>query len=420
MQARTLMYRRIAFTAAATAAAVSAFACGPVRLAGAVGLPANAPLIPGLRADAVVAAKARVAAGDDKVLPAYRKLIADADKALKAPIVAVTDKSSLLPPSGNRHDYFSLSPYWWPDPSKPDGLPYIRRDGETNPESKRDLDQPRVAAMGANVQTLALAWYFTGDEKYANGAAQQLRAWFLDSATRMTPHLRFSQLVRGNPAERGSGIIDTRWFIEATQAAGLLENSRSWTQSDKSALQAWFKSYLDWLLTSPNGAHERVARNNHGSWYAAQTAAYATFIGDTTLARKIVEGARERIGWQIQPDGNQPIEMERTRSMHYSSFNIEALSRLAEIGRTVHADLWNYVAPGGGSLRAATDHLARFIASGEKWPGPQIDEMDPELLVIQLRRARSGFASNAYDEVLKRMPARLVREDRSALLYPDP
>ena len=106
--------------------------------------------------------------------------------------------------------------------------------------------------------------------------------------------------------------------------------------------------------------------------------------------------------------------------MHYSSFNIEALSRLAEIGRTVHADLWTYVAPGGGSLRAATDHLARYIASGEKWPGPQIDEMDPELLVIQLRRARSAFGSNAYDEVLMRMPARLVREDRSALLYPDP
>ena len=413
------MYR-FKLTAAAAAAAVITSACASSPAKEASRGPAYTPLVPGLRADALIESKARVADNDDAVMPAFRKLIGDADKALSSPIVVVTDKHTLLPPSGDRHDYFSLSPYWWPDPSKPDGLPYIRRDGVTNPESKRDLDQPRVAAMGANVQTLALAWYFTGDEKYADRAARQLRAWFLDSATRMTPHLRFSQLVRGNPAERGSGIIDTRWFIEATQAAGLLENSRSWTQSDKSALQAWFKSYLDWLLTSPNGEHERVARNNHGSWYAAQTAAYATFIGDTTLARKIVEGARERIGWQIQPDGNQPVEMLRTRSMHYSSFNIEALSRLAEIGRTVHADLWTYVAPGGGSLRAATDHLARYIASGEKWPGPQIDEMDPELLVIQLRRARSAFGSNAYDEVLKRLPARLVREDRSALLYPDP
>ena len=352
-------------------------------------------------------------------MPAYRKLIKDADKAINAPIIAVTDKKSLLPPGGNRHDYFSLSPYWWPDPSKPDGLPYIRRDGVTNPESKRDLDQPRVAAMGYNTHTLALAWYFSNDEKYAARAAQQLRAWFLDSATRMTPHLRFAQLVRGNPQERGSGIIDTRWFIEAVQAAGLLEGSSSWTAGDRAAMQDWFRNYLDWLLASPNGAHERAARNNHGSWYAAQTAAYARFIGDTIRARQIAEGARDRIGSQIKPDGSQPIELERTRSMHYSAFNIEALSRLAEIGRALNVDLWNYKAPSGGSLRIAIDHVARYIASTEKWPGQQIDEVEPNLLVIHLRRARTSYGPQNYDAVMKRLPGALVTEDRSALLYPD-
>jgi hypothetical protein len=355
----------------------------------------------------------------DAMLPAFQKLIADAEKQLNAPVVAVTDKHSLLPPSGNRHDYFSLSPYWWPDPSKPDGLPYIRRDGETNPESKRDLDQPRVAQMGYNVQTLGLAYYFTGDERYAARAAKQLKAWFIDPETMMTPHLRFSQLVRGNPEERGSGIIDTRWFIEATQAAGLLAGSKSWTTADNDALKLWFRNYLSWLTTSPNGAHEREAKNNHGSWYAAQTAAYAQFIGDTAFARKIVEGARARVGWQIKPDGSQPIELERTRSMHYSGFNIEALSRLAEIGRSLNVDLWNYTAPEGGSLKAAIDHLAKYISSGEKWPGQQIDEVDPDLLVIHMRRAKRSFGGPSYDEVMKRMPKKLVDEDRSALLYPD-
>ncbi len=397
-----------------------AFACSASRAAGTFPGTVSSPLVPGLRADALIETKARIAAADKSVIPAYRKLLADADRALKAPIVAVTDKSSLLPPSGNKHDYFSLSPYWWPDPSKPEGLPYIRRDGETNPESKRDLDQPRVAQMGYNVQTLALAWYFSGDEKYAARAASQLRAWFLDSATRMTPHLRFSQLVRGNPAERGSGIIDTRWFIEAVQAAGLIEGSASWNATDKAALQQWLAAYLNWLLTSPNGAHEREARNNHGSWYAAQTSAYARYTGDTARVRQIVEAARERIGWQIKPDGSQPIELERTRSMHYSGFNIEALSRLAEIGRTMNVDLWNYSAPGGGSLRAAIDHLAKYIGSDEKWPGQQIDAVEPELLVIHLRRARTAFASSSYDRMLQRLPATFVSEDRSALLYPDP
>src|SRR6185436_5941646 len=180
----------------------------------------------------------------------------------------------------------------------PNGLPYIRRDGETNPESKRDLDQPRVAALGANVQTLALAYYFSGNERYAARAAQQVRAWFIDTATKMTPHLRFSQLVRGLDQERGSGIIDTRWFIETADAIGLLAGSRSWTAADQRGMEYWFAAYLVWLRTTPNGKHEHEAKNNHGSWYAAQVATYAMFVGDTATARDLVDESKARIGWQ--------------------------------------------------------------------------------------------------------------------------
>ncbi len=373
-----------------------------------------------LRADALSAARTRIAAGDARLTPAYRHLLREAARALHAPLVAVTDKHTLLPPSGDKHDYFSLSPYWWPDPTKPNGLPYIRRDGQTNPESKRDLDQPRIAEMGANVQALALAYYFTRNERYARRAAQQIRTWFLDPATRMNPHLRYSQLVRGNDEERGSGIIDTRWFIEVVNAAGLLNASKSWTASDEQQLRDWFRQYLNWLLTSPNGKHEQAAKNNHGSWYAAQTAAYALFIGDTAKARETVSGAKARIGWQIKSDGQQPIELERTRSMHYSGFNVEALSRLAEIGQKVGVDLWNYKAPEGGSLVAAIDNLARYLGTGQKWPGQQIDEISLEDFVIHFRRADYALHTTRYEAVLTRLPRNVVAKDRSALLYPDP
>ena len=36
--------------------------------------------------------------------------------------------------AGGVHEYFSEGDYWWPDPKNPDG-PYIRRDGETNPDN---------------------------------------------------------------------------------------------------------------------------------------------------------------------------------------------------------------------------------------------------------------------------------------------
>src|SRR4051812_44963935 len=145
-----------------------------VLLCAATTLGAQEPRTTVLRGDVLARTKARVAAKDQALMPAMKRLLKDADKEMSAPIVAVTDKKTLLPPSGDRHDYFSLSPYWWPDPAKADGLPYIRRDGETNPESKKDLDQPRIAAMGANVRDLSLAYYFTGKSAYASRAAQQL------------------------------------------------------------------------------------------------------------------------------------------------------------------------------------------------------------------------------------------------------
>lgn len=385
------------------------------------GTPATAPpAVFALRAEALLAARGRLRARDAELEPAFKALIHAADKALAAPLVAVTDKHTLLPPSGDKHDYYSLSPYWWPDPSKPDGLPYMRRDGVTNPESKRDLDQPRVATLGGNVQALALAYFFTGDEKYATRAATQVRTWFLDPATRMNPNLRFAQLVRGNAAERGSGIIDTRHFIEVVDAIGLLRGSPSWTATDDRGMRRWLTSYLDWLLTSPNGKHEHAAKNNHGSWFAAQTASYALFVNDTARARQIATDAKARIGWQITPEGQQPIEMERTRSMHYSGFNIEALSRLAEMGRHVDVDLWHYQAPEGGSLPKAVRYLAYYVGSSEKWPGPQIDAVSPDLILIDIRRAQFALNDPTFEQALQRLPRNVVATDRSAILYPDP
>jgi hypothetical protein len=371
-----------------------------------------------LRGESLAEARALVRGNDPRVRAALAKLRRDADKALAAPLVAVTDKHTQLPPSGDKHDYYSLSPYWWPDSTKPDGLPYVRHDGVTNPESKRDLDQPRVAEMGDHVQALALAYYLTGEEKYADRAAQQIRTWFLDSATKMNPHLRFAQLVKGNPNERGSGIIDTRWFIETADAIGLLAGSRAWTDADQRGMVQWFSAYEQWLLTSKNGEHEHAAKNNHGSWYAAQTAELAMFVGDTATARRLASEAKARIGWQITPTGEQPLELERTKSMHYSGFNIEALSRLANIARLLGVDLWHYQAPEGGSLKKATDHLAKYMADPKSWPGQEISDVGFDEMLVILRRANVVYGGTTYKAVLEAMPTKVVESDRSVLLYP--
>src|SRR6185503_15336975 len=114
------------------------------------------PVVFALNITALENNKKRIAAKDPSIMTAYKALIKDADKALRFGPVSVMEKKN-LPPSGDKHDYMSLAPYHWPDPSKPDGLPYIRRDGETNPEVKEYKDKEYQPLLCSNVHTLALA-----------------------------------------------------------------------------------------------------------------------------------------------------------------------------------------------------------------------------------------------------------------------
>ena len=77
--------------------------------------------------------QALAAAKAGRAPAARRAVLARADAALAGPAYSVTSKTR-TPPSGDKHDYISMGPYWWPDPSRPGGEPYVRRDGEVNPE----------------------------------------------------------------------------------------------------------------------------------------------------------------------------------------------------------------------------------------------------------------------------------------------
>jgi hypothetical protein len=356
--------------------------------------------------------KARLDKRDNALLPALARLREDAGKAMREGPFTVTAKQR-IPPSGDKHDYLTLAPYWWPDPAKPDGLPYLRRDGQTNPESKRDTDNPRLNAMTDAVETLALAWYFTGEEKYAARAALLLRVWFIDKATKMNPHYNYAQAVPGRNEGRGAGLIDARNFIQVVDAIGLLAGSKAWTAPDQQAAQDWFRAFIKWMQTSANGKEEAAAKNNHGTWYAAELAAFALFIGDESLARQTLEAVKARIAWQIEPDGQQPLELTRTRGMSYSVFNLHALMTLAVIGEKVGIDLWRYQTNDGRSMRKALDYLAPFAFGEKEWPHQQIGKWSPEEYFALLRRT-TGQAG--WQTLLTKVPV-LDETDRGWLLY---
>jgi hypothetical protein len=350
------------------------------------------------RPGSLAAARRRLAAGDPAIRAAVDALVAEADRLLAEEPPTVTAKQH-LPPSGNRHDYASLAPYYWPDATATDGLPYVRRDGRGNPEADdpRFTDRRRARLLGSAVRTLGLAWNLTGRPQHAAQAATFIRTWFVDEATRMTPHLRHAQAVRGGNDGRGAGILEGRDLVDAIDAVALIDDADVLSAEDRDAVSTWAEAYLDWILTSEPGVRERAAANNHGTYYDVQVVQLALATGRPQLARSVLEEAGlRRIAAQIEPDGSQPHELIRTRSLGYSAFNLRAFCRLATLGDHAGVDLWHYETSDGRSIRGAIDYVAPYAAEPSRWPHEQIGRVDPADFATILWQAGIVYDDPAY------------------------
>jgi hypothetical protein len=348
---------------------------------------------------ALAEAKAKFLTGDASLKPAFDHLLSEAQTALRSKPVSVMDKNR-VPPSGDKHDYISQAPYFWRDTNSADGH-YIRRDGERNPESGRDSDAGKIGQVCSNVHTLALAFYFTGNDAFAAHAAELLGVWFLNPATRMNPNLNFGQGIPGEVEGRPMGIIGTRGFVGLVDAIRLLSKSKSWTADDQKGMVAWMTQYLNWLQTSKIGMGEGNASNNHGTFYDTQVAAIAAFVGKPELAREVISAAREkRIAKQIEPDGKMPRELQRTKSFGYSAFNLRALMDLASMGQNLGIDLWHFQTSDGRSIRKALDFMAPYADPKKKWPYQQIEKPNRSSLVALLLRAAPEYPDAHYETVL--------------------
>jgi hypothetical protein len=367
-----------------------------------------------LDAQKLASTKTRIQSGDKSFAAALAKLESDARKALQLQTVSVVTKAP-VPPSGDKHDYMSQAPYFWPDPAKPNGLPYLRRDGERNPEINKITDHQTLDVMEASVRTLALAYYFTGNEEYAAKATQFLRAWFLEPSTRMNPNLQYAQFIPGVNTGRGIGLIETRGLADVVDAIGLLAGSKSWTATDQKGLEDWYSKFLQWMLESKNGREENAAKNNHGTYYDVQTTSFALFLGKRELAKQIVETAKQkRIALQIEPDGRQPLELARTKAWSYSNGNLDGLMLLARLAENVGVDLWNYQTKDGRSIRHALEYLYPFSTGEKKWTDQQLGGFDGTSLFPLMRRAAAHYQDDKFRAAMSKVP-NAAPSDRSNL-----
>lgn len=321
------------------------------------------------------------------------KMLQAADSIVKQKPVSVMQKTQ-TPSSGSKHDYLSIGPYWWPDPTKADGLPWIRKDGQVNPLTREgSTDYETKEKMFDTTYRLAMAYFFSDKKEYANKALEFLKVWFLNEATKMNPNLNFAQGIPGENTGRGIGIIEFSDVNQIIDAIEILEFKNAMDTKTSQSLRQWFTEYALWLQTSDNGIFEKNTKNNHGTHYDAQLVSILIFLDRTAEAKPILESVKtERIAKQIEPNGAQPHELARTKALSYSIMNLSGFTELAILGKKLDVDLWNYKDKNGASIIAAFEFLKSYAKAEKAWNYQQITDLKKSITKLKELFALAGNA----------------------------
>jgi hypothetical protein len=358
-----------------------------------------------------------IVANDVDKVRALKLLLKKADKVLEeAKVYSVMDKKQ-VPPSGDKHDYMSTGPYWWPDPTKPDGLPYIKKDGLRNPTYYDITDSQEINKVEDGALTLALAYYFTHENKYANFASKLIKTWFLDTETRQNPNLNFGQGIPGLNTGRGTGIIETRDVYRVQDAAILIQETPNWSKENHEALKKWFSDYLTWMLESPIGKDEADSNNNHGTFYSEQVIAFALFSERPEVALNEIEIFKNRMESQLKSDGSQPFELARTKSWNYVNMNLYGYFLIAKLAENAKIQLWNQQISEGKNMKQALDWIVPYLKNEKIWEYEQIQKIGFGETIKILKYASKKYSNLEYEALAKKIDIKTYQSEINELTY---
>lgn len=350
--------------------------------------------------------KSLIKKGNKKAVENYNKLIAKADNLITIDGFSVTKKTG-VPPSKDKHDYMSIGPYWWPNPKTSNGLPYIRKDGEINPETRNNFtDFVEQKNFISAIKTLKDAFYFSDDKKYADKNLEFINTWFLDENTKMNPNVNFGQYVPGKSEGRCFGIIEFDGLIEVVEFLELAKDKEILDKQTEKGMFNWFADYSNWLKNSKLGIEESARKNNHATHYDVQLLSILVYLNKTEEVKNYLSTiTKSRIFSQIEPDGSQPLELKRTKSFSYSVMNLHGFLELARLGQKVGVDLWNLSSEDDRSIKKGYQFMLPYLTNQKEWTYKQIKDKKPseEKLIADLKKARKLFKEDAFDEVLGKL-----------------
>jgi len=268
---------------------------------------------------------------------------------------------------GDCHDFYSEGDYWWPNPLDLEG-PYVRRDGQTNPENFVAHRQAMIR-FSSIVGNLTSAYLLTKDNRYVENVMEHVRAWFVNEQTFMRPKLQYAQAIKGITTGRGIGIIDTVHLMEVAQSLYRLEIAGVLSKKDIEDTKKWFSDYLKWMSNHPYGKDEMNADNNHGTCWVMQAAVFARYVGDSDM----MNFCRNRfknilLPNQMSENGSFPRELARTKPYGYSLFNLDAMATICQTLSSEADNLWSYTIDGVKNINKGIDFIYPYIVNKDNWP----------------------------------------------------
>ncbi|KAF7329577.1 Chondroitin AC/alginate lyase [Mycena kentingensis (nom. inval.)] len=304
-------------------------------------------------------------------------------------------------PSGDKKDYMSWAPYWWPDCSKvgntteltPEQIwttcPYVNRDGQFNPDRLTINDIGAFFNVSDAILYNALAHSFENKSSsvYSQRIVKIVETWFLDATTGMNPNLNFAQMIRGpNGMAAHTGVLDLKGMSKVVSGILILRlmKSEDWTDDIDARMVAWAKEYVTWLETNKLGVDECNSVNNHGSYCFNQWASLKLLVNDVpgtvNVSKRFFEGIYQG---QINATGDQPLEAARTHPYHYRNYNLGAMITNARIYQYADpsADPWSIKTKFGATIKDAMDMTMTVDpnASGESYA---TDEIFPNVAAV--------------------------------------
>ncbi len=348
--------------------------------------------------------KSKIKKGEKKALKNYNLLLKQADTVLEIPFFSVTNKTG-VPPSKSKHDYMSIGPYWWPNPNTENGLPYIRKDGEINPETRNNFtDYVEKNNFISAIKILTKTYYYSNDQLYADKGLQLVNAWFLEDETKMNPNLNYGQSVPGKYVGRCFGIIEFGGIVSVLKFLELTKDRNVLDKKTEEGMNVWFTEYVNWLQNSKLGKEEATRANNHAVHYDTQLLNILLYLNKVDVVKDYLSTVtKARIFQQIEPDGSQPKELARTKSYSYTVMNLSGFLELVILGKKVGVNLWNVESKDGRSIKKAYQYMVPYLTKEKKWEYQQIagKSHSEEKLIANLKHIQKTFKDNAFDEIIE-------------------